>query len=51
MWLDPATAKRVSVRAFVMVLSCSRHLFVRPLIRIEPPAGKTNTEASTWGIT
>ena len=35
MWLDPATAKRVAVWAFVMVLSCSRHLFVRPVIRMD----------------
>jgi hypothetical protein len=35
MWLNPATAKRVAVWAFVMVLSCSRHLFVRPVIRMD----------------
>jgi len=35
MWTDPATAKRVAVWAFVMVLSCSRHLFVRPVIRMD----------------
>ena len=35
MWLDPATAKRVAVWAFVMVLSCSRHLFVLPVIRMD----------------
>jgi transposase len=35
MWLKPATAKRVAVWAFVMVLSCSRHLFVRPKIRMD----------------
>jgi len=35
MWLDPATAKRVAVWAFVMVLSCSRHRFVRPVIRMD----------------
>ena len=35
MWLDPATAKRVAVWAFVMVLACSRHLFVRPVIRMD----------------
>jgi transposase len=38
MWLDPATAKRVAVWAFVMVLSCSRHLFVRPVIRMDQTA-------------
>lgn len=35
MWTDPATAKRVAVWAFVMVLACSRHLFVRPVIRMD----------------
>ena len=35
MWFDPATAKRVAVWAFVMVLSCSRHMFVRPVIRMD----------------
>ena len=35
MWLNPATAKRVAVWAFVMVLACSRHLFVRPVIRMD----------------
>jgi transposase len=35
MWLNPATAKRVTVWAFVMVLACSRHLFVRPVIRMD----------------
>jgi transposase len=38
MWLNPATAKRVAVWAFVMVLSCSRHLFVRPVIRMDQTA-------------
>ena len=38
MWFDPATAKRVAVWAFVMVLSCSRHLFVRPVIRMDQTA-------------
>ena len=38
MWLDPATAKRVAVWAFVMVLSCSRHLFVLPVIRMDQTA-------------
>lgn len=35
MWLDPATGKRVAVWAFVMVLSCSRHVFVQPVIRMD----------------
>ena len=35
MWFDPSAARRVAVGAFVMVLSCSRHLFVRPVIRMD----------------
>jgi transposase len=35
MWLDPATGRRVAVWAFVMALACSRHLFVRPVIRMD----------------
>jgi transposase len=38
MWFNPGTAKRVAVWAFVMVLSCSRHLFVRPVIRMDQTA-------------
>ena len=34
-WLDPAAGKPVTVWAFVMVLACSRHLFVRPVIRLD----------------
>ena len=32
MWLDPGTGRRRAVWAFVMVLACSRHLFVRPTL-------------------
>jgi hypothetical protein len=32
MWLDPRTARRRTVWAFVMVLCCSRHMFVRPTL-------------------
>lgn len=31
MWLDPAVGRRRTVWAFVMVLCCSRHMFVRPV--------------------
>jgi transposase len=34
-WLDPAAGKPVTVWAFVMVLACSRHMFVRPVIRLD----------------
>lgn len=32
MWLDPRTGRRRTVWAFVMVLVCSRHMFVRPTL-------------------
>jgi hypothetical protein len=37
-WLDPAAGKPVTIWAFVMVLACSRHLFVRPVIRLDQQA-------------
>jgi transposase len=37
-WLDPVTGRPVTVWAFVMVLACSRHLFVRPVIRLDQQA-------------
>jgi transposase len=33
-WTDPATGRRHTVQAFVMVLACSRHMFVRPVLRM-----------------
>jgi transposase len=35
MWLDPATGRRRTVWAFVMVLPCSRHMFVRPTLLMD----------------
>lgn len=35
MWLDPCTGRRRTVWAFVMVLCCSRHMFVRPTLRMD----------------
>lgn len=32
MWADPQTGRRRTVWAFVMVLACSRHMFVRPVL-------------------
>jgi len=37
-WLDPATGRRHVVNAFAMVLCCSRHLFVRPVIKMDQRA-------------
>jgi transposase len=38
MWLDPGTGRRVTVWAFVMVLSHSRHMFVRPVLKMDQQA-------------
>jgi transposase len=35
MWFDPALGRRRTVWAFVMVLCCSRHMFVRPTLRMD----------------
>jgi hypothetical protein len=35
MWTDPATGARHTIWAFVMVLACSRWMFVRPVIRLD----------------
>lgn len=35
MWLDPATGRRRTVWAFVMVLPCSRYMFVRPTLSMD----------------
>jgi len=37
-WRDPRTGKRVVIWAFAMVLACSRHMFVRPVIRLDQHA-------------
>jgi transposase len=34
-WLDPVTDRRRTVWAFVMVLSCSRVMFVHPVLRLD----------------
>ena len=34
-WTDPATGTSHQVQAFVMVLACSRLIFVRPVIRLD----------------
>ena len=38
MWVDPATGTKHTVHAFAMVLCCSRHLFVRPVIKMDQRA-------------
>lgn len=37
-WIDPVTGKRSTVWAFVMVLVCSRLIFVRPVLRMDQHA-------------
>ena len=37
-WTDPGTGRRHTVNAFAMVLCCSRHLFVRPVIKMDQRA-------------
>ena len=37
-WLDPRTGKRHVIWAFAMCLCCSRHVFVRPVIRLDQHA-------------
>lgn len=38
LWTDPGTGRRHTVQAFVMVLACSRHMFVRPVLRMDQEA-------------
>lgn len=35
MWTDPGSGRRHSIWAFAMGLCCSRHLFVRPVIKLD----------------
>lgn len=37
-WTDPRTGRRHTVNAFAMVLCCSRHMFVRPVIAMDQRA-------------
>ncbi|MFI6637951.1 IS21 family transposase, partial [Nonomuraea fuscirosea] len=34
-WVDPRTGKKRTLQAFVMVLCCSRHMFVRPVVKMD----------------
>lgn len=34
-WVDPKTGRKHAIWAFAMVLCCSRHLFVRPTIKMD----------------
>jgi transposase len=35
MWLDPVSGRRVAVWVFAMILSCSRALFVQPVLKMD----------------
>ena len=35
MWLDPTSGRRVAVWVFAMILSCSRALFVQPVLQMD----------------
>src|SRR5712692_10532451 len=37
-WTDPRTGRRHTVNAFAMVLCCSRHMFVRPVLAMDQRA-------------
>jgi len=37
-WTDSGTGRRHTVQAFVMVLACSRYMFVRPVLRMDQEA-------------
>jgi transposase len=48
-WLDPVTGKLRTVWAFVMVLAYSRHMFVRPVLRMDQRAWtECHVEAFTF---
>ena len=35
MWTDPATGRRVTTWVFAMILSCSRALFIQPVLKMD----------------
>jgi transposase len=35
MWLDPVSGRRVAVWVFAMILSCSRALFIQPVLKMD----------------
>jgi transposase len=46
MWTPPTGGRRVTVWAFVMILSCCRYMFVRPVIRLDQHAWTEATVAA-----
>ena len=47
MWTPTGGARQVTIWAFVMILSCSRYMFVRPVIRLDQHAW---SEATVLGL-
>ena len=47
-WTDRATGTRHTVQAFVMVLACSRYMFVRPVLRMDP-VPRRGVRVLRWG--
>ena len=48
-WLDPVSGKLRTVWAFVMVLACSRHMFVRPVLKMDQRAWTDRLAAARAG--
>jgi hypothetical protein len=46
---DPATGRRHIVNAFAMVLCCSRHMFVRPVLAMDQRA-RTECHVAAFGF-
>jgi hypothetical protein len=48
-WADPSAGRRHRVQAFVMVLPCSRHMFVRPVLVMDQRAW-TEAHVAAFGF-
>jgi len=48
-WIDPQTGRRRTVWAFVMVLACSRYMFVRPVLVMDQ-AGWTRAHVEAFAF-
>ena len=48
MWVDPATGTQQTIWGFVMVLACSRLMFVRPVISLDDRPACTSYRPSTF---
>jgi len=50
MWFDPASGRRVAVWVFAMILSCSRALFVQPVLKMDQTSWNAS-HASVFHVT